>query len=131
MPGGDPYNNTMSMERVAPKPQTISMLRLLMEEVDVMCATFGDLIKMIEGSDKRLGPLADSNLTNQKLLQEVIPALSQERANELMRGLLVLLDLAPPDGSPPGAEQFDDMKAKLHTLETVSMHLHNALDGVE
>lgn len=131
MSGGDPYNNTVSMERVAPKPQAISMLRLLMEEVDVMCATLGDLIETVEASDKRLGPLADLDLTNQELLREVIPALSQERANELMRGLLVLLDLAPPDGSPPSEEQFDDVRAKLHTLETVSMHLHNALDGVE
>lgn len=130
MAGVDPYNNGMSMKHVASKPQAISLLRLLMEEVDVVCATLGDLIEMMESSEKRLVPLVETGLSNQELFQEVMPALSQERANELMQGMLILLDLVPPEGSPHSAEQIGDMKAKLHTLETVSAHLHNALDGV-
>ena len=129
MTGRDACINSVGIERMVPKPRTISMLRLPME-VDVMCATLGDLIEMIEASDKRLSPLAELDISNQELLQEVIPALSQERASELMMGMLVLLDLVPPEGVPHSAEQISDMKAKLHTLEAVSTHLHNALDGV-
>ena len=102
-----------------------------MEEIDAMRVVLGDLVRAMESSKNRRYPITEIDLTNRELLKEAIPVLSQERASELMQGMLVLADLVPPKEVPPLGEQIDGMKDRLRVLETVSAHLHNALDGVE
>lgn len=127
---GNNYNHNAGIDCVASTLQATSLLRLVMEEVDRTHTTTEHLIQTMETAQDRLVPLLDIDMTNQEILQDILPLLTQERAVELLQGMLVLLDLASP-GTPSLEDQIDNVKAKLHTLKVVSTHLHTALDGLE
>ena len=107
----------------------LSLMRVLLDNLDDACRVLGDVLSLIEHYEKRLEPFAKTDIDHD-LLKQLLASLPPERVAALMKAIDDLGKLIPADDSINAEEQVEKIRSLLDSLKKIRSNFRFALDGV-